>query len=76
MEAVAATETTTSLRWWGSATDQNLINSLFEYKRIMTYKNLDFDTENSMRCKKAQIKIGLQELYQKILKIEMHKRRL
>ena len=42
----------------------------------MTYKNLDFDTENSMLCKKAQIKIGLQELYQKILKIEMHKRRL
>ena len=57
MEAVAATETTTSLRSWGSATDQNLINSLFEYKRIMTY------TENSMRCKKVQIKIGLQELY-------------
>ena len=42
----------------------------------MTYKNLDFDTENSMLYKKAQIKIGLKELYQKILKIEMHKRRL
>ena len=68
MEAIATTETTTNLRRWENDTYLYLINSFFEYKRFKMYKKLDFDTDKSMRCEKAQIRMDLLRPYQKILK--------
>ena len=34
---------------------QYLINSLLDYKRLMTYKNLDYDAEKSMQYKELRI---------------------
>ena len=34
----------------------HLINSLLEYKRLMMYKNLDFDADKPRQYKEQQIK--------------------
>ena len=37
---------------------QHLINSLLEYKQLMTYKHLDFDADKTMQYKKLRIKMA------------------
>ena len=37
---------------------QHLINSFLEYKRLMTYKNLDFDADKPMQYKELRIKMA------------------
>ena len=56
MEAAAtAKETTSNLKRknsrWDNDMVQHLINSLLENKRLVTYKNLTFDTDKPMQYK-------------------------
>lgn len=37
---------------------QHLINSLLEYKQLMTYKHLDFDADKPLQYKKLRIKMA------------------
>ena len=60
MEAAAtAKETTSHLKRKNFRQDndmvQYLINSLLDYKRLMTYKNLDYDAEKPMQYKELRI---------------------
>ena len=60
MEAAAtAKETTSNLKRKNFRQDndmvQYLINSLLDYKRLMTYKNLDYDAEKPMQYKELRI---------------------
>ena len=58
--ATTANDTTSNLRRnnfrWNNYMVHHLINSLLEYKRLMMYKNLDFDADKPRQYKEQQIK--------------------